>query len=84
MGKQLNDFISEDEISNVHQSAIRSFRSTETAPLNIQYPSVDLGKAAALTLSDLSTAFNIIDHSILHDCLKDWFGVDGTVLTWID
>ena len=20
----------------------------------------------------------------LHDCLKDWFGVDGTVLTWID
>ena len=26
----------------------------------------------------------MIDHSILSDCLKDWFGVDGTVLTWID
>ena len=22
--------------------------------------------------------------SILHDCLKDWFGVDATVLTWMD
>ena len=36
----------------------------------------------ALTLLDLSAAFTI-DHSLLYDCLHDWFGLDGTVLSWI-
>ena len=45
---------------------------------------VDSGKAVSETLLDLSTAFNTFNPSILHDCLKDWFGVDNTVLTWID
>ena len=45
---------------------------------------VDSGKAVSETLLDLSTAFNTFNHSILYDCLKDWFGVDNTVLTWID
>ena len=60
---------------------------TETALLKIQNDistSVDSGKAVALTLLDQSTAFDMIDHSVLHDCLKEWFGVDGTVLTWRD
>ena len=33
---------------------------------------------------DLSAAFDTIDHSILHDCLKEWFGVSGKALDWID
>ena len=44
---------------------------------------MDSGKAVALTLLDLSTAFNTIDHDILFNSLRDWFGVDGTVLRWI-
>ena len=67
VAKQLNYFISQKEISNVHQSAYRSFDSTETALLKIQNDistSVDSGKAAALGLLDLSIAFDTIDHKI--------------------
>ena len=42
---------------------------------------MDSGKAVALTLLDLSAAFETIDHTILFN--RDWFGVDGTVLMWI-
>ena len=30
-----------------------------------------------------SKSCDMIDHSLLHDCLHDWFGLDGTVLLWI-
>ena len=60
--------------------------STETALLKIQNDiaaSMDSGKAVELTLLDLSVAFSTIDHDILFNCLRDWFGVDGSVLRWI-
>ena len=81
--KQLNELILCEGLLNVNQSAYKSSHSTETALLKIQNDialSVDSGKAVALTLLDLSVAFDTIDHSILYDCLHDWFGLDGTVL----
>ena len=86
MAKQLNEFISRQGLLNDNQSAYKSSHSTETALLKIQNDiacSVDSGKAVALTLLDLSAAFDTIDHSLLYDCLHDWFGLDGTVLSWI-
>ena len=71
---------------NVNQSAYKSSHSTETALLKMQNDialSVDSGKAVALTLLDLSVAFDTIDHSLLYNCLHDWFGLEGTVLLWI-
>ena len=35
-----------------------------------------------LTLLDLSEVFNTIDHQILLDRLKEWFGLGGDVLEW--
>ena len=56
---------------------------TETAPLqNDLAASMDSDKAVALTLMDLTAALDTIDHNTLFNCLRDWFGVDGTVLVF--
>ena len=89
MANQLNEFISHESLLNVNQSAYKSSHSTETALLKIQNDitfsglAVDSGKAVALTLLDLLAVFDTIDHSLLYDCLHDWFGLDGIVLLWI-
>ena len=86
VANQLNEFISQEGLLNVNQSAYKSSRSTETTLLKIQNDiafSVNSGEAVALTLLDLSAAFDTIDHSVSYDCLHDWFGLDGTVLLWI-
>ena len=85
VAKQLNNYIDSEGLSNINQSTYRRRHSTESALLKIQNDiaaSMDSGKAVALTLLDLS-AFNTIDHDILFNSLRDWFGVDGTVLRWI-
>ena len=83
---QLNSYINKEGLSNFNQSAYKRLHSTETAFLKIQNNiagSMDSGKAVALTLLDLSAAFDTIDHNILFGCLRDWFSVDGTDLMWI-
>ena len=84
--RHLNEFMSCEGLLNVNQSAYKSSHSTKTTLLKIQNDkalSVDSGKAVALTLLDLSKALDTIDHSLLYDCLHDWYGLDGTVLLWI-
>ena len=44
--------------------------------------SIDDGTVTALTLLDLSAAFDTIDHTILLRRLGNWFGVSGKVLDW--
>ena len=85
MLQKLNSYIDSKGFSNVNQSIYRRLHSTETALLKIQnniVASHDSGKAVALTLLDLSADFDTIDHNILFNGLRDWFGVDGTVLRW--
>ena len=44
---------------------------------------MDNGKVTALTLLDLSAAFDTIDHATLLERLHGHFGISGAVLQWL-
>ena len=69
------------------QSAYRRFHSTESALLNIQddlFLNMSEGSTTALTLLDLSAAFDTIDHSILFYRLHECYGINGLALSWFE
>ena len=43
---------------------------------------MDKGEITALTLLDLSAAFDTIDHAALTDRLSDWYGISGQAQIW--
>ena len=43
---------------------------------------MDKGEVTALTLLDLSAAFDTIDHATLTDRLYDWYGISGQAQIW--
>ena len=67
------------------QLAYRKHHCTESALLNI-HNNILLNMAkrsvTALTLLDLSTAFDIIDHTILLDRLNVYYGISELALGW--
>ena len=68
VAKRLNAHIEEQLLSNHVQSAYKRFHSTETALLKIHNDiicNMDNGKVTALTILDMSAAFDTIDHSTL-------------------
>ena len=68
-----------------HQSAYRSFHSTETAVLAVHNDivrTIDSGKISGLVLLDLSAAFDTVDHPVLLQVLRDRFCVRGGALGW--
>ena len=59
------------------------FHSCETALLRVQndiFVSLNAGLSTVQLLLDLSAAFDTIDHSILLNRIKNWFGVSSTAL----
>ena len=86
VAKRLNAHIEEHLLSNHVQAAYKRFHSTETTLLKIHNDiicNMDNGKVTALTLLDLSAAFDTIDQSTLLERLHVYFGISGTVFQWI-
>ena len=87
---QLNSHINSSNTSNQYQSAYRKFHLTKPALLKIHndiLASLDAGKVTALTMLDLSAAFDAIGHTIfLRRDLMISLGLPGvhsTGLNWI-
>ena len=62
-------------MSNSQQTGVFTQLRQDFSRSKMTSTSVDSGNTVALTL------FNTIYHSHLNDFIKDWFGIDGTVLT---
>ena len=85
MSSQLLSHLDESCLLTGFQSAYRRFHSTESALLNIQddlFLNMSEGSTTALTLLDLSAAFDTIDHSILFHRLYECYGINGLALSW--
>jgi len=70
---------------NSFQSAFTAYHSTESALLSVHDHIIKAHQTiTALCLLDHSAAFDTIDHSILIHRLSSWFGLNGTVLSWLN
>jgi len=68
VSKQLLTYLTDNRLLPDRQSAYWAFHSTETAVLKVLADillAVDSGDLAALTLLDLSAAFDSVDHETL-------------------
>ena len=82
---QLQTHLDEAGLMSAFQSAYRKQNSTVSALLNIRNDillNMAKGSVTALTLLDLSAAFDTIDHTILLDRLNVYYGISELALGW--
>ena len=86
MALQLVDFIDNNGLCEVFQSAYRANHSTETALIRVYNDiamSSDNQKSVVLVLLDLSAAFDTVIHSLLLSRLSARFGNCDQALDWL-
>ena len=86
MKNRLTEYLNQNNLTNSFQSAYTKFNSTETTlltPHDYIIRAISQQQVTGLCLIDLSAALITIDHSILLQRLKSWFGINNTVLSWI-
>ena len=84
---QLTEFLEWNNLPPKFQSGFRKRHSTETALLKVMSDillAADQGHVTLLGLLDMSAAFDTVDHDILLFRLKTSYGVDETVLSWLE
>ena len=83
--KQLLSYLENNDLFSNVQSAYRQFHSCETAIAKVSndiFMNLDNNDPTFLVFLDLSSAFDLVDHSILLKRLKERFGLTGTVYNW--
>ena len=82
---QLQTHLDDAGLMTASQSAYRKHYSTESALLNIHNAillNMAKGSVTALTLLDLSAAFDTIDHTILLDRLNVYYEISELAIGW--
>ena len=82
---QVYDHMVSNAIFPALQSSYRRFHSTETALIKVTNDillKMNSQHVTMLILSDLSAAFDTVDHRILLERLSDEVGIRGTALNW--
>ena len=85
VSKQLDHHLNTHGLHDVYQSAYRQHHSTELALLKVQtdiMKALDKGALVVLVMTDLSAAFDTLDHNILLHRLENTYGFHGGTLTW--
>ena len=85
VARQLLGYLTKSQLLPELQSAYRAKHSTETAVLKVLsdiLQALDTGDLAALTLLDLSAAFDTVDHATLLHRLDVSYGVRDCALKW--
>ena len=80
IANRIRSHLERNDLSNQYQSAYKKLHSTETALLKVENDiilNMDEGRVTALTLLDLSAAF---DHSSSTNLMSTWYGIDGIAL----
>ena len=82
---QVKEYLSNNNLNNIYQSAYKSELSTETTLLKIKndiHLNFAEGKPTALVLLYLSAAVDTINHKQLTECLSSQFGFSELALEW--
>ena len=82
----LTHYLLSNRLLNTFQSAYTKHHSTESTLLSVHdhiIRAMSQQKITALCLLNLSAAFDTINHFILVHHLSSWFGLNGTVLSWL-
>ena len=83
---RLEDHLSSNKLLAKYQSAYRRGYSTETLLLRMSndiLTSLDRGNAVLLVTLDISAAFDTVNHQMLLERYKNYFGIEGIALKWL-
>ena len=84
---QLNQYLHDNCLHEVYQSAYKPCHSTESALIRVQNDiliEIDNDNCVMLLFLDLSAAFDTVNHQVLLSRLSDRFGIKETVLSWFE
>src|SRR5664279_38219 len=87
VASQFTSYLCQNNLFPEFQSAYRKYHSTETALIKVVNDiigALDAGHITLLSLLDLSSAFDTVDHDILLKRLEVSFGVLSIPLAWIN